>query len=332
VVIDPQHAIAQFAKALADPARALLLSGATTEVRPDLGAVLLFSGADIRQCERQSELGQERAYAAPQAKTIMLRANAGKEFQMSSPRYLYRYRPINQYSLWEIEHNAIHLSRLDNLNDKDEGLFRADTSDLWPVRRYLVQTALQEGSVEYALQCVLISDSDLLQSIDEQMRECLKEPKDWGVVCFTERHDNWHMWERYAQNFRGVALEYDLGAVSIPKDGIQKVKYEERPPLTMVDVFEQQKQGGFFDLLSYKTSDWSKEEEWRVLAPVDTSKQNDADKIFRIPIRRVITGCRASDDEKKLVVEAVHKHGTARLGEYVAPVGQERNAVLHDLQ
>ena len=30
------------------------------------------------------------------------------------PKYLYRYRPISKYSLWEIEHNAIHLTALMN--------------------------------------------------------------------------------------------------------------------------------------------------------------------------------------------------------------------------
>jgi hypothetical protein len=216
------------------------------------------------------------------------------------------------------------------LNDADEGIFDTDKGDLWHVRYFLAKKALQQGNTEYAMQSILISDSDLLQSIDDQTRGCLKQPKDWGVVCFTERHNNWHMWERYAQNFRGVVLEYDLSATSIPKEGFRKAKYAERPRLAMSEVFNERNEGGFFDLLSYKATAWAMEEEWRVLAPIDETKRNDADKIFRIPIRRVITGCRASADDKTLVVQAILKHRIARFAQYVAAVGQERNAVLHD--
>jgi hypothetical protein len=140
------------------------------------------------------------------------------------------------------------------------------------------------------------------------------------------------MWKKYAENHKGIALEYDLSASSLPKAGFRKVRYEDRPPITMADVFNQQKEGGYFDLLSYKTLDWALEEEWRLLAPIEPGNSDDPKRILRVPLRRVITGSRATDNHKDLVKQVVSRQNrSVTLAEYQAPAGQELNGVLHDL-
>jgi hypothetical protein len=249
------------------------------------------------------------------------------------PQYLYRYRPINEFSLWEIEYNAIYLAGLDTLNDRHEGVFDVDYSDIWSVRRNLAGHALKEGNFAYALLCIFVSRSYLDERIRQYAAEYLKEAKHWGVACFTERHDNWHMWEKYADNHKGVVLEYDLSDASLPKNGFRKVQYEDRPRITMADIFNQQNEGGYFDLLSFKDpSEWAKEEEWRLLAPIEPENRDNPKRILRVPLRRAIAGSRASDEDKHLVKQAVNGlDRDVKYAEYEAPVDQESNGVLRDL-
>lgn len=247
-----------------------------------------------------------------------------------TPQYLYRYRPINEYSIWEIENNSIYLTSLKDLNDDKEGLYDVDYRDIWSVRRHLIVSALKDRKLMYAFLSLFLSKSNIIDAVKQQADEYLKEAKYFGVSCFTERHNNWHMWTKYADDHKGVVLEYDLSRDAIQKDGFRKVRYEDRPPISMADVFNQQKAGGYFDLLSFKDpSEWALEEEWRLLAPINPEKPNDPKRILLVPLSRVITGARASDEDKCRLQEVVDRlGGRVKFAEYEAPLGQESNGML----
>jgi hypothetical protein len=146
----------------------------------------------------------------------------------------------------------------------------------------------------------------------------------WGVVCFTERLSNCCMWDRYAKQGRGVALEFDLSNVNIPPGALWKVNYfERRGSTSVVRTLTSQVRGEFCEALAYKKSKWAYEEEWRLLA--------NCQGVFRIaiPIRRVILGPAMTTDDKNEIVDATVRNGRPVLAELV-PSLEPGKFTLHD--
>jgi hypothetical protein len=152
------------------------------------------------------------------------------------------------------------------------------------------------------------------------------ESKKWGVICFTERYDNMAMWANYADQGKGVALEYDLRDLDVPDGALQKVLYQDASGgVSLENVLDPANAGQFSKVLSCKRREWAYEEEWRLLA----------DQVGRvrlsIPLRRVITGVSASNETKTRVAQAVLRNGKARFAELGLAPGEERRPRLHDL-
>jgi hypothetical protein len=249
-----------------------------------------------------------------------------KSQQTSNPRFLYRYRPINENSLQEIAFNTVYVCPFDKLNDPREGGFRTEKSD--SLRERLIDQAIKDGENEIALVLHLASKDDLAE-LEQQILNAggdhLDARRNWGVVCFTERYDNMAMWAHYADNSRGVAIEYDLARITIPDGALRKVRYvDELGGFSADEIFDPSNSGRFSELIAHKQCEWAYEEEWRLLGnEVGVRK-------LTIPISRVITGVQTPADKKTKVVNAIRRHRSARFAELIIERGSDRGLRLHD--
>lgn len=100
---------------------------------------------------------------------------------------LYRYMPAKYFNIRNIEIQKIHLSDNGILNDIYEGLPQIDDS---------------------------ISVRDL-----QQLKDMAK------IACFTEKNDNVLMWSHYADEHKGICVEYDLKRLTEDKFDILKHLY-----------------------------------------------------------------------------------------------------------
>src|SRR5260370_39917206 len=80
---------------------------------------------------------------------------------MLPPRYLYRYRPVNDFTLQEIAANSVYLCPLDKLNDEEEGDFTVEPSDLKEFRDRLIELALADHKQEFAAILRTLDDNEL---------------------------------------------------------------------------------------------------------------------------------------------------------------------------
>src|SRR4029079_12004747 len=246
---------------------------------------------------------------------------------MNTPRHLYRYRPVNEFTLQEIAWDSVYLCPLTKLNDDQEGYFSKVPSNTQELRDLLVKHALADGELEIA-QMIDTIPSRTMRQLETYMLETGAEYVDarkrWGVVCFTERLDNGHMWRRYAGDHTGVVIEYDFGAVTIPDGALLKVIYaEKRGELRLSNVLNPAQTGRFSEILAVKAPLWSAEEEWRLLS------NEVGPAILNIPIRRVIAGLATSNVDKTRVVQALLTHRHARFAEMIRTATGE--IVVHDL-
>ncbi len=123
--------------------------------------------------------------------------------------------------------------------------------------------------------------------------------KESGIACFCESPFEILMWSHYANNHRGICIEYDFDIAPSFFELVQPVKYTRvYPYLNLKNVYS-----GRIDYWKYlKTSlttkyiDWKYEKEWRLIIAGYSNK-----KLFHIPqlIKSIFLGCEISVDDCK---------------------------------
>jgi len=130
----------------------------------------------------------------------------------------------------------------------------------------------------------------------------------WRIYCLTLRSDTPLMWSHYSDKHRGICLEFDAGHAVI--GNAWQVQYNDvLPALDMLTTTDE----SIFRILVSKSSDWSYEGEYRVLArdgeAPDVSPQflpitnKDFLSLPRGALTAIIAGCRADLDAIKAMVE-----------------------------
>lgn len=122
--------------------------------------------------------------------------------------------------------------------------------------------------------------------------------KRFRILCCSHREDSILMWSHYAEQHRGMVIEFDL-AQMIPGVDLSgeayDVHYRSSPPSVPalhadMDSFEE----ALIRVLTTKALEWSYEEEVRIRFPVPKDLNNDEphDQSFDPQcIKRVIVGC-----------------------------------------
>lgn len=132
-----------------------------------------------------------------------------------------------------------------------------------------------------------INESEVKETITNfYSNNCLFQADNNKISCFSEIKDSLLMWAYYANNYKGVCIEFDFSNVSDLKKHIHKVQYSQNRP----NLHES------FDTYFWKSIQWSHEQEWRIVAYTD-------DEYLSTPcIKSIILGARIEEeDEKKLI-------------------------------
>jgi hypothetical protein len=139
------------------------------------------------------------------------------------------------------------------------------------------------------------------------------------IYCLTPKASNVLMWSHYADNHRGICLEFGVADNPLFRTAAEVVYREEYPRWVPCDIYD--KPGLVMELILTKSRDWCYEEEYRLVS-VQTSALTNFQQLhgdfFRLPkgaLKAVIMGC-----------EADHKNIGAFIKEH-APDVQIRKAV-----
>jgi Protein of unknown function (DUF2971) len=126
--------------------------------------------------------------------------------------------------------------------------------------------------------------------------------KHFGVACFSEVMDEHLMWAHYADQHRGLLIEFDTGSSSFQHLGLlSQVEYLPTRP-----VYDPAK--GAKGFWRQKTNNWSYEREWRIqreLCNCEQVKVQDSTiylcPLARASIKSVCFGVRTSAETEKQV-------------------------------
>lgn len=126
------------------------------------------------------------------------------------------------------------------------------------------------------------------------------------VTCFSKTHSNTLMWSHYAQNHKGICLEFNgsMPANDVLERGTAFMVNVNYDRVGMID-YNLDKERAIVDLFTRKWSDWRYEEEVRIII-MDEEPIQKFDKSF---LTGIIFGCRTPDSDKQEVLRLLSKGG-----------------------
>ena len=106
------------------------------------------------------------------------------------------------------------------------------------------------------------------------------------------------MWCLYANDHKGCCIEVEYSHNS--DSGIKKVNISYDENIPQIDIID-----NLVDVLSHKTTDWSHEQEVRVIK----SDQSRVKEKLSVIIKKIIVGCRTDKDDIKKIKDLLSIHG-----------------------
>lgn len=167
------------------------------------------------------------------------------------------------------------------------------------------------------LNIMLDIQSSISKIFDSQ---CLKElfsfymnsKEKVGVCSLTTKRDNKPMWSLYANTYKGYCIEYELPSFEKRTCDILPVIYVKRFNNGIINAITQFIIGGivckisngkvangvesFYELICTKDSDWSYQDEWRILGDASS-------KISSLKIKRIYLGFMVSKRNEQLILK-----------------------------
>ena len=134
------------------------------------------------------------------------------------PKFVYRYRAVNEYSLSALGKNELFFSTSNYYDDPFDTYFHIN----WDMPKKMA-TALNNGTVpepmfsgnEYLRSQVAKAKGTDLTGATENVIGYLKEirndmRKNTWSICFSESFDNENLWLKYADRHKGFVMEYEV--------------------------------------------------------------------------------------------------------------------------
>lgn len=260
---------------------------------------------------------------------------------------LYKYKSIDKkgHTLDLIKNDFLYIGTVKGFNDAFEGALNYNPDEILD---HLIENSIERLGLKINQQDYLrIIDSDnpyeelkkwayndpqvttsferfsevldetfqfMINKIYEDFNDNLKEMM--LVSCFTQKNENRVMWGNYADNNKGICIEYNL--YDFKKDYLVKscheVKYfssDEYPDVTniLLNILKSNPLDFMDSIFLNKTDDWNYEEEWRLIFRNDPVfrpfiKKINSNYYIKIPKPRAIyLGVNISDENKKEIEE-----------------------------
>ncbi|HBM16794.1 MAG TPA: hypothetical protein DD381_10690 [Lentisphaeria bacterium] len=205
------------------------------------------------------------------------RANGARRAPLSSPLILYKkmklykYRPINKFSIQILINKKIWYAKPTSFNDPfDCGIDLDSNLSLEEKVEVLKFKMFQEGwSPQKVKQQLIYSFNSQGELNDKAENNILKiydevyqKRDNTGVLSLSSKNSEMLMWSHYADSHKGLCLEIEVEENS---NTISRVKYsEDIPKHTLHDIFIK-RDTNIFDLLITKHIDWDYENEYRII-------------------------------------------------------------------
>jgi hypothetical protein len=208
---------------------------------------------------------------------------------------LFKYRPINQFSLDIIANERIYFPVPESFNDP------FDTKCSFKKKSTIIQST-DVKKIKNAFpgegpgDILAYTKKDLTEEIDNFEQKL----KNYGVLSLAENAKDILMWSHYSENHKGLCIEFErnesneLGDKTKTKNVNYTKNYPSLSPKALLST--EDIESSLIRVLYTKSEHWSYEKEWRMFVP-------KGNKVYPIPgiIKSVTFGVRASDMDIDIV-------------------------------
>ncbi len=135
---------------------------------------------------------------------------------------------------------------------------------------------------------------DFMHGASKSIEEMLAQRR---IYCLTPKADNILMWSHYADNHRGICLEFSVPDNPLFSKAAEVVYREAYPHWVPCDIND--RPGLVMELILTKSRDWHYEQEYRLISVQKSTPSNFLQlhgDFFRLPngaLKSVIMGCEA---------------------------------------
>lgn len=231
----------------------------------------------------------------------------GYFYQCYAPASLYKYYSDTKLNFETIKNNSMWYSAPCNFNDifdcnisiDDEKIFN-NALNLFPNKR-----GVRTGSPMWKKLKEEINRG--LYMLETQFNELRNTT---GISCFSEREDSLLMWAHYANNHRGICVEYNL--LNINKElgftAVPIIYSNDRTCFDSIESYGEKDIWEFFiESLTSKSMEWNYEKEWRIIRDqVACGSQWDVNKkgalLKMIRPDSIILGCATNLEFEKEIM------------------------------
>ena len=249
--------------------------------------------------------------------------------ELNLPKSFYKYRVLDERSIQNIENNQIWLAKLSSLNDPFECSLQFDNnaelriyyatelfqknSEMKLGFRFSTQeiaqlTTSKEPYTTYTEICLSkgirnIKPEELLERVHRMFAEGNDlENEKLKISCFSERNDSLLMWSHYANEHKGICIEYDLAERDIIRPFLSPVYYSDQ--IFKISTFDELTPIKKIGALLTKCKDWEYEQEWRY-TPIKQKGIDIPNKIDAPIPKAVYLGTRFDQNSDELKNELI---------------------------
>lgn len=190
----------------------------------------------------------------------------GQHYNCTAPASLYKYYKDKTHAIDSIKDNKMWYSAPCKFNDVFDCDISVDDNAIFNAALEIVSsnTKIRVGSPAWKeIQSNMRKETKSLRSTFETMKSTM------GVACLSESDDSLLMWAHYANNHRGMCVEYDLmeintqlGFTPVPIIySNDRVCFNTLNPATAGD----DTLALFIESITSKSEEWRYEREWRII-------------------------------------------------------------------
>ncbi|MBU3198509.1 DUF2971 domain-containing protein [Clostridium estertheticum] len=238
--------------------------------------------------------------------------------QLPTSKKLYKYKPnILEYNKENLENDKLWLSYPNSLNDPFEcEISICQNKELIDLNIQPgpeccfenINTKIDNPSAAYAYYnaiLVRLMETNLRPSIDNSKCKV-------AIGSLTEVKNSILMWSHYANEHKGFCIEYNvLELLDIKKNELYPIIYNNELPditITRSDNLEESILNTIIKASLTKATDWSYENEWRILSHNNYPTAGVTGFSVKMPIPTAIyLGCKISSDDKNILINICTK-------------------------
>ena len=183
------------------------------------------------------------------------------------PSFLFRYQPPDiQRASSALIRNQLYASSPIKFNDPDDTVIKFDesgTDDEWAMRLLRLCESQSPDMSDYAKKHLVKEAirNKTYKNMPGNDSKRLKETT--GVICFTDKYNDEHMWKKYAKNDSGFCLCYRYDPTDRVMGRSLPVQYTDTYPLYKYVNIEVK--DVIVELMITKQTKWKYENEWRLV-------------------------------------------------------------------